>query len=178
MVFSGDSRPTYTMIEQARGVDVLIHEMVVPPDVWASKNTGLKPGDPGYDQAMQGAQNIQDSSHTPEQALGYILSQARPRLGVATHLQVNEDTIGPALSAVRSWYWGSFTIAQALLVLDVSAAEIQQRSAVISDYAWYANTVLYPPAMLAPPKYPSPTAQLSDALLATVIPDSVWESPP
>ena len=34
MIYSGDTKPNYTMIEQSKGVDILIHEMVVPPDVW------------------------------------------------------------------------------------------------------------------------------------------------
>jgi ribonuclease Z len=41
MVFTGDTKPNYTVINQAKGVDVLIHEMVVPADVWAMKNMGI-----------------------------------------------------------------------------------------------------------------------------------------
>ena len=59
MIFTGDTKPNYTLIDQARGVDVLIHEMVVPADVWAAKNSGLKKGDPGYDQAYNYAKSVQ-----------------------------------------------------------------------------------------------------------------------
>jgi ribonuclease Z len=76
--------------------------MVVPPEAWVTANTGLVSGDPGYDQALDTATEVQESSHTPELALGYILSQTQPRLGVATHFQVNEDTRPAAVARVQS----------------------------------------------------------------------------
>lgn len=177
MVFSGDSRPTYTMLEQARGVDVLIHEMVVPPETWATGNSGLQAGDSGYDQAVSSATTIQNVSHTPQKALGYILSQTGPRLGVATHFQVNDNTVGPALRDVRTWWQGPFTIATDLLVINVSRSLIRQRTAVISDTAWYANTKVYSPSQLLPPKFSPPTVELNQTLLDSVIPESVYAPP-
>jgi ribonuclease Z len=178
MVFSGDTKPNDYMLKHATGVDVLIHEMVVPPDVWASKNSGLNPGDQGYDQAVQMATAVQNSSHTPQKALGYILSQTKPRLGVATHFQVNDDTVGPALADVQSWYKGPFAIATDLLVVTISAAGITLGQAVVPDYSWYPKPKLYPQDQLAPPKYPSPTAQLNSTLLSQVIPESTYDNPP
>lgn len=175
MVFSGDTKPSYYMIDQAKGVDVLIHEMVVPPEVWAEKNSGLKPGDVGWAQAIAYTTAVQDSSHTTQKALGYIFSQTNPRLGVATHFQVNDDTIGPAMEDIRLWYQGPVTIATDLLVINVSKSEIRQRYAQVSDFAWYPIPKIYPPAQLAPPKYPSPLAQLNDELLQQVIPAAYYE---
>lgn len=178
MVFSGDTKPNDYMLDQGAGVDVLIHEMVVPPDVWATKNSGLNPGDPGYDQAVQAAQAVQQSSHTPQLALGYILSQTKPRLGIATHFQVNDDTVGPAVADVQSWYDGEFAIATDLLVVTVSADDLSLGQATVSDFSWYPPPVLYPADELTPPKYPSPTAQLNQTLLANVIGDDVYATPP
>lgn len=177
MVYSGDTKPSYYMIDQAKGVDVLIHEMVVPPDVWASKNSGLKPGDLGWQQALAYTTAVENSSHTTQKAFGYILNQTNPRLGVATHFQVNDDTIGPAMKDIRSWYQGPVTIAKDLLVINVSKDVIRQRYAQVSDFAWYPTPKLYPPAQLAPPKYPSPLAQLNDELLGHVIPAGTYENP-
>ncbi len=70
MVFSGDTLPNEYVLENAKGVDVLVHEMVVPPDVWAEKNSGLQPGDPGWDQALNVATEVQQSSHTPRAGAG------------------------------------------------------------------------------------------------------------
>lgn len=177
MIFTGDTLPNTWSIEAGRNVDLFIHEMVVPATTWATKNSGLKPGDPGYEDAVNYAQTVQDSSHTPQKALGYILSQAQPRLGVATHFQVNEDTVGPALEDVRRWYGGPFTLATDLLVINVSRSQIRQRRAVVSDYAWYPAPRIYPQSELAPPRYPSPTAQLNNLLLSHVIPQSVYDPP-
>jgi ribonuclease Z len=176
MVFSGDTKPSNYMIDQAKGVDVLIHEMVVPPETWAAKNSTLKPGDPGWEQALSMAQAVQDSSHTPQKAFGYILSKTNPRLGIATHFQVNDDTVGPAMKDIRSWYQGPVAIATDLLVINVSKDNIKQRYAKVSDYSWYpTDTKLYSPDQLAPAKYSSPTAQLNSELLGQCIPADVYE---
>ena len=153
MIFSGDTKPNYTMLNQAKGVDVLIHEMVLPAEVWASKNSGLKKGDPGYEEAVNYAQAVQDSSHTPQGAFGYILSQISPppRMAIATHFQASDDTIASATRSVRKHYPnGAFTFAADLMVFNVSKSQIRQRRAVVSDYAYYppttpqaSNTPLY-----------------------------------
>jgi ribonuclease Z len=175
MIFSGDTKPNKYMIEQAQGVDVLIHEMVVPPDVWAAKNSGIQKGQQGWDQALQMAQDVQDSSHTPQKALGYILSQTNPRLGIATHFQANDDTVGPAIADVRSWYQGPFTIATDLLVVNVSRNEIRQRVAVVPDRAWYPKPELFGPDQLKDALYPTPTFQLNQTLLDHCIDSSVYD---
>jgi ribonuclease Z len=174
MVFTGDTKPNNYVIQNARGVDVLIHEMVVPPETWAAKNSGLSPGDANWDIAVSTAQKIEDSSHTPQKALGYIFSQTNPRVGVATHFQAESDTIGPAMSDIRTWYSGPVIIATDLLVLNVSRAQIRQRMAVVSDLAWYATPYITPEDQLAAPKYPTPTAQLNQTLLDNCIPESVY----
>ena len=175
MVFSGDTKPNNYMLENANGVDVLVHEMVVPPEVWASKNSGLTEADASWQQAVAYAKAVQDSSHTPQKALGYIFSQTNPRLGVATHFQVNADTIGPAMDDIRKFHSGPVAIATDLLVINVSKDRIRQRRAVIDDWAWYAQPKVYDPATLAPSMFPTPTAQLSDELLANCISPELFD---
>ena len=175
MVFTGDTKPNYYVIDNAKGVDVLISEMVVPPETWVTKNTGLVPGDTGYDQALAAAQDVQDSSHTPQKALGYILNQTKPRLGIATHFQAEDDTIPGALEDIRRWYDGSVAIVRDLEVFNVSASSIRQRTAKVSDLAWYTEGKFYSSSQLAPPKYPTPTSQLNETLLNNVIPPEVYD---
>jgi ribonuclease Z len=174
MVFSGDTRPNYYMLEQAKGVDVLIHETVVPPPIWASKNSGLKPGDAGFDLAVAQAQEVQDSSHTPETAFGYLCSQTNPRIAIATHFQVNDDTLEQAKMAIRSWYSGAVYFATDLLVVNVSKTLLQLRRAVVDDYSWYPPSKFWPLSELAAPKYATPTSQFNDELKAAIIPGSVY----
>jgi ribonuclease Z len=172
MIFTGDSKPSYDIIDQASGVTVLIHEMVVPAEVWAAKNLGYRNpseaySDPNFQSALAYATAVQNSSHTPQGALGYILSQIQPppKLAVATHFQATDDTIKSAFESIRNHYPnGDVTIAADLMVLTVTANKITKRKAVISDYAWYPMAKLYP--HLAEPKYHDaqgnmdPTAQI------------------
>jgi len=172
MIFTGDTRPSYELIKQASGVTVLIHEMVVPPEVWASKNLGYRSpsaayADPNYNSALSTSQAVQESSHTPQGALGYILSQITPppRLAVATHFQATDDTIKSALKSIRNHYpQGDVMVAADMLVLNVTPTSITKRKAVVSDYAWYPVAKIT--NKLAEPKYhdsqgnTDPTAQI------------------
>lgn len=113
IIYTADTKPEQLSIQQAnnggKGVDVFIHEMVVPAEIWAMKNIpGLtapppKGSDPTFDATVQDLQTVQDSSHTPQGAFGYLLSQInpRPKLTVATHFPVADDTVDCALASVR-----------------------------------------------------------------------------
>ena len=139
IVFSGDTKPNTHMLHHASGADVVIHEMVMPAQTWAEKNSGLKPGDPGYQQSYNLALEVQNSSHTPQNAFGFIMSQLSPppRLMVATHFQAQDDTIQSALRSVRNHSpVGELTFAADLMVINVSKTKIIQRRAIVSDYAF------------------------------------------
>ena len=172
MIYTSDTKPETNCIEQAKnggqGVDVFIHEMVVPPEVWAYKNMGLdgpiEEGQPGYSNfvaTVEGLTTVQNSSHTPQGAFGYILSQlisnnVQPRLTVATHFPVADDTVGSAFDSVKAHcpdvemgkdlVW-SFD----LMVLRVFPDRIVQCRADVSDYA-FTPPVQMPVGMI-PPKY-------------------------
>jgi ribonuclease Z len=146
MIFSGDTRPNMFMVNALTGskmpVDLLIHETVLPPEVWAAAANGGQAGQA----AITTAHAVQENSHTPEKGLGWILNQAQragkaPRLALATHFQASDDTIRPALDAVRSWYQGPFSIVTDLVVINVSSKRILQRRAVVSDYSPTPPTV-------------------------------------
>lgn len=187
MIFSGDTKPNNFMIYQATsgqtGVDVFIHEMVVPPEVWSAKGGGS--ANP-FGLGVKTARAIQENSHTPEIAFGYILNETfklgkAPRLAVATHFQSEDDTNYPAFNNIRAWYAGPVTIATDFTVLNVSRTQILQRRAVVSGYSWN------PPILdtraqygIADPKYKdlsdsnpykpmAPLAQFDQCLLDNVI---------
>jgi len=191
MIFSGDTKPNYTMVAKAGGVDVLVHEVVMPATVWAEKNSGLKEGDQGWDAAYDYALQVQNSSHTPQGAFGYLLSQISPppRLAVVTHFQAADDTIASAMQSIRNHYpTGEVTFAADLMVLNVSKTQIRQRRAVVSPYAFYpvsplkaGNTPFYwkweDPANPGGNKVMDPYAQINtdDAIPATD-PDTLEEN--
>ena len=172
MIFSGDTKPNTDMIAQASGVTVLVHEMVVPAEIWAAKNLGLrKPPkdqtDPTWVKGLDYATNVQNSSHTPQGAFGYLLSQMDPppKLAVATHFQATDDTIHSAFKSIRNHYSkGDVTIAADFMVISVTPDRITKRRAVVEDYAWYPVADTSHPTN--PSKYhnddgtPDPTAQI------------------
>lgn len=180
MIFSGDTKPNQYMVDKAGGVTVLIHEMVVPAEIWAMKNMGYSDinqakADSSWNAAYNYAKEVQNSSHTPQGAFGYILSKMNPApsLAVATHFQATDDTITSALTSIRNHYpTGNVTIAADLMVLNVTASAIRQRRAVVSDYSWYPRAALYgspvAPKYSNPDGTPNPTAQLDPT--APIIP--------
>ncbi|HBL27991.1 MAG TPA: MBL fold metallo-hydrolase [Acidobacteria bacterium] len=93
VAFSGDTRFFEPLVEHARGVDVLVHE-VISPEVELRRTQ------------VQGARAIDAiiAHHaTPEQA-GTIFSKVKPRLAVYSHIVPSpttaEDLIGPTR---RTW---------------------------------------------------------------------------
>jgi len=180
MIYGGDTKPSQFMIDNASGVDVLIHEIVVPAEVWSSKQGGSS--DPNSD-GVKVAETIEENSHTPEKAFGYILSKLEkpPRLAAGTHFQAENDTIPAALHNIHSWYPGPVTIVTDLVVLNVSKSNILERRAVVCDLTW--NPPAADPRAAAgtyDPKYVdnnlqnpyrpnAPLSQFDQALLASVI---------
>ena len=155
MIYSGDTKPTLTMVQQASGVDVLVHEMVMPPDAWTAKFLHVDK------EAVVGNPNlpyftaVQNSSHTTQGAFGYLLSQLtpRPRLTVATHFQATDDTIASARESLDAYCVprDCYTFALDFMVFNVTADKINQRRLDVSrhEYPYGFNT----PGTPEDPKY-------------------------
>jgi len=188
MIYTSDTRPETNCIDQAnnihpvtglaRGVDIFIHEMILPPELLTMKNIGLSyppaPGDsPSFDNAVQQAANVEQSSHTPQGAFGYLLTQIdpKPRLSVLAHFPVADDTVQCALQSVQNHFplvdypvLGRDIIwATDLMVLRVKKTGITQLIGQVSDYTFDPGMNVYSP--LNPPKYGTPTAQLDQSTL-------------
>lgn len=169
MIYTGDTKPEYNSIQQAAGVNVFIHEMNPPAEVWAFKNMGLyeppKEGWPSYNDfqnSVDFAKMVQNSSHTPQGAFGYLLSQInpRPQLTVATHFPVADDTFECAKTSIEAHNpeieWGQDIILSFdLMVLKVFnegyVPRIETWQAEISDFTFAALGKQYND--LNPPKY-------------------------
>ena len=123
----------------------------------------------------------------PAQAFGYLLyqlylSNAAPRLAVATHCQFEADTTNSVMSGIRSWYAGDVTLAKDMLVITVDTDKrvpIQQTNyaTVVSPNA-YARTEAIYTADLAPPKYTNNMMQFSAWLTNAIIPEQLYTNPP
>lgn len=192
MIYTGDTLPNYYTLDQASsGVDLLIHEIVMPADRWVAK-MGIDPAT--HPNAVQQSQNVQDSSHTPQKAYGYMLEQLRqrgkaPRLAVGTHFQATDDTIELAMSDIRKWYsQGDLIIGADTMVLNITKKEIIKRRAVVSNHAWPKNNINIPYSSPEKPKYwkvvdpvtgrvdGDPIAQLDPEQYKQVIDKSLYNS--
>jgi ribonuclease Z len=170
MIYSSDTKPETNSVDQAcngtNGVDVFVHEMVVPPDVWAWKQLGL-PGEPAtnspaypiYTNTVAELTRVQNSSHTPQGAYGYLLSQIHPppRLAVATHFPVADDTVTSAFNSVQAHctnivFGKDIVWSFDLLVLRVFPDKIVQCRADVSTFAW-SPAVQLPTNGMYLPKY-------------------------
>ena len=157
MIYSSDTKPEWNSVYHAinkdangtpRGVDVFIHEMAVAPEIWAMKMQGLSQPGTGdqWQETVDAMIAIQNSSHTPQGAFGYMLSEINkvkpPRLAVATHFSTADDTVGCALNSVQAHcpeikkvgdqlVW-SFD----LMVLRVFPDRVEQRRAEVNDFSF------------------------------------------
>lgn len=152
MIYTSDTKPETNCIEQAKnggkGVDVFIHEMVPPPEVWAMKTLRLPaplpyPGPDWWKAVVDDMSRVQQSSHTPQGAFGYLLSQIhpRPRLTIATHFPTADDTVECAFKSVQAqcpWVRMGHNMIWSfdLMTISVSPKEISQRKLRVNDFGW------------------------------------------
>ena len=127
MAFTGDSIPTKFEAEQAKGVDVFIHELFIDAPSFSKHNN----------MPLKIAENVV-YEHTSADMLGRVFSVAKPKLGVGTHFFTNEYTIDPAFGGIASTYNGPVVIAQDLMVINVTPEQIVTRMAKTDLLSWAA----------------------------------------
>jgi len=126
MAFTGDSEPTRQEAEQAAGVDVFIHEAFITPEAFAKRNS----------MPLEVAENIIYKAHTPADMLGQVFDIARPVLGVGTHYFQDDDLIDPFFERIATTYDGPVTLAQDLMVINVTPRQIVLRMAKTEQLWW------------------------------------------
>lgn len=125
-VYTGDSEPTRFEAERAANVDVFAHEMFIDPVTFAEKNN----------MPLKVATLIAEKAHTSPTYLGQVFNIAKPTLGVGTHFFTNDDTIDPAMTALRQVYAGPVVIAQDLMTINVTPYQIVTRMAMTDKLMW------------------------------------------
>jgi ribonuclease Z len=106
VVLSGDTKYSENLIRHAQGVDLLIHEIVIPASLERA----------GY--AADRAERIIVHHVTPERA-GELFSRVRPRLAVYSHLVLPTATPAEIMAATRKTYAGPVEVGEDLMVIDV-----------------------------------------------------------
>jgi len=122
VVFSGDTKPTMTLVEAAEGCDLLIHETFLPADVFAELMSF----------PLDQAEVVVNEGHTPANATGIVFDKVRPRMGAMWHCHVVDGYIDKVFEGVRSTYSGAVTLCQDLTVFNVTAGAVVARQAEVS----------------------------------------------
>jgi ribonuclease Z len=105
VVLSGDTRVSENLVQHARGVDVLVHEVLDEETVrnWFPTNPAL-------------AASILAKHTTPEQA-GEIFTRVKPRLAVYSHAPAS----GKVITDTRKSYDGPLQGAEDMLTIEIGA---------------------------------------------------------
>lgn len=125
-VYSGDTAPNRLLLEEAEGVDLLVHESFNSPDQLMRRS--------GYDQRT--AVGVGTWAHTPPVDAGRVFDLVRPRQAVAFHFNNDFDTGFEVGSEIRHHYDGPLALAEDLMVFNVRKDGITSRMAVASEHTW------------------------------------------
>jgi ribonuclease Z len=126
VVFSGDTRPCTTLIDVAKGADLLIHETFPSVDVYAKKANVP----PAF------AEQIVNGVHTSPTMVGKIFKKANARMSVMWHFAVDHETVEPAYNEMREQYEGPVTIAQDFTAFNITKESVVVRQASVNPAAW------------------------------------------
>ena len=142
-VFGGDTLPNEWYVKYAKGADIAIHECFMSPPLMMEK----------YGFGPAAALNVATQVHTVPAAFGDVMSAVRPRMAVAFHFFNDYDTRYDIHTGVRRTYDGPLTLADDLLVWNVTKDEIRVREAIVDDAAW-------PTPPPTPPDDPDPSEKV------------------
>lgn len=126
VVFTGDTRPCTTVVDAAKGADLLIHETFPSVDVYAKKASVP----PAF------AEKIVNGVHTSPTMAGKVFKLAGARVSVMWHFAVDHDTVGPAFSEMQQQFDGPVTIAQDFTSFNITKDAVVVRQANINPVAW------------------------------------------
>ena len=121
VVFSGDTKPTMTLVEAAQGCDLLIHETFLPADTFAELMSF----------PIEQARMVVNEAHTPANAAGLVFDMVRPKMAAMWHCHVVDGYIDPVFESVAGTYSGPVTLCQDLTVFNVTPGAVVARQAQV-----------------------------------------------
>jgi ribonuclease Z len=160
MVFAGDCEPSTLTVENAQGLDVLIHEIFNTPETYVEKM--------GWTEQM--AKIVAWTKHTSPQAAAKVFEATKPRLAVGFHSMIAPGTPQPILEGIRTGYDGDVLIAQDFTVINVSPAQIVSRMVAFEPAPFLVSDPEYIAAMGGSNQDASKMHGMSRWLEETVIP--------
>jgi len=126
IVIGGDTAPNKWFVEYSKDADLAIHEAFMTSNTFVEK----------YGQPPQLAARINLTFHTSAQAFGKIMSTVKPRHAVAYHFFNDEDTRYLVYDGIRETYGGPLSMADDMMVWNITRDKIIERMAVSPDDAW------------------------------------------
>ena len=122
VVFSGDTKPTMTLVEAAQGCDLLIHETFLPAETFAELTSF----------PIEQARMVVNGGHTPANAAGMVFDMVKPKMAAMWHCHVIDGFIDPVFAGVRRTYSGAVTLCQDLTVFNVTPDAVIARQAEVN----------------------------------------------
>jgi ribonuclease Z len=134
-VFAGDTTPNKWFVKYMKGADFVIHEAFGTPALYS----------PLMNQPAQLSWRMCCEFHTSAQSMGKVMSEINPRHAVAYHTV--EELLPSVRAGVRETYDGPLSIAEDMMVWNVTKDKVIERMAVSPDRAWPVSgpTVQPPP---------------------------------
>jgi ribonuclease Z len=126
IVIGGDSMPNTWYRKYATDATVAIHECFMTPELLVKL----------YNQAPKTALGVGTYVHTSPQAFGKIMSTVKPKHAIAYHFFNEADTRFQLYELIRETYDGPLTMAEDMLVWNITKDNITVRKAVSDDEAW------------------------------------------
>jgi ribonuclease Z len=130
IVYSSDTNPNKWFLDYARDADLVIHESFMTANTLIRRR-GFEP---------KVAEMVATKYHTSPAQAGKVFSIVKPRLAVAYHFFNDLDTKYEVLEEIRTTYDGPLTLAEDLVVWNVTPDEIIVRQAVVADNVWPAQS--------------------------------------
>jgi len=130
-VYGGDTFPNKWFVEYAKNADVAIHECMIPPTLYVTKQ-GFTPSEA----LMVGTQ-----AHTSPEQFGKVMSLVQPRLSIGYHFFNDFDTEPEVRERIRKTYSGPLALALDYMVFNVTKDDIRVRMSAIDEEVWPSPAV-------------------------------------
>ena len=128
-VYSGDTVPNRWFMEEGQNADILIHECYFTVNQLIHKK-----GD-----SPERAHRVGTLYHTPPISCGKIFAELAPRIAVPYHTFTDFDIAPEAIADMRKSYSGRMTLADDMMVWNITKGEVVVRMTVSPDEVWPPN---------------------------------------
>ena len=124
--YSGDTTPNTFFVENAKGVDLSVHEAFVTSRQLVERN--------GWDEHT--ARIVSQVIHTSPEAAGKVFTQTKPKLAVGFHFLHDFDTVQEVYDEIRLSYNGPLVLARDGMVFNIKKDDINVRMLLGPEYTY------------------------------------------